>query len=48
MFAEAALSLAFDDLPETAGQVTTAQALGDALTGRLRAAGITFRVAAGG
>lgn len=48
MFAEAALSLAFDDLPPTAGQVTTAQAMGDALTGRLRAAGITFRVAATG
>ncbi|MGW7822283.1 saccharopine dehydrogenase family protein [Streptomyces puniciscabiei] len=46
MFAEAALSLAFDDLPPTAGQVTTAQAMGDALTERLRAAGITFRVAA--
>ncbi|MEV7690949.1 saccharopine dehydrogenase family protein [Streptomyces bungoensis] len=45
MFAEAALSLAFDDLPPTAGQVTTAQAMGDALTGRLRRAGITFRVA---
>ncbi|MCC5475426.1 saccharopine dehydrogenase family protein [Streptomyces barringtoniae] len=48
MFAEAALSLAFDDLPPTAGQVTTAQAMGDALTERLRAAGITFRVAATG
>ncbi|MEU0117145.1 saccharopine dehydrogenase NADP-binding domain-containing protein [Streptomyces bobili] len=46
MFAEAALSLAFDDLPETAGQVTTAVAMGDALTERLRAAGIRFRVAA--
>ncbi|GGW78778.1 saccharopine dehydrogenase [Streptomyces lucensis JCM 4490] len=46
MFAEAALSLAFDDLPPTAGQVTTAQAMGDALIERLRAAGITFRVAA--
>ncbi|WP_406443513.1 saccharopine dehydrogenase NADP-binding domain-containing protein [Streptomyces sp. NBC_00631] len=46
MFAEAALSLAFDDLPPTAGQVTTAQAMGDALTERLRAAGIAFRVAA--
>ncbi|MEU6576615.1 saccharopine dehydrogenase NADP-binding domain-containing protein [Streptomyces sp. NPDC046805] len=46
MFAEAALSLAFDDLPPTAGQVTTAAAMGDALTERLRAAGITFRVAA--
>jgi short subunit dehydrogenase-like uncharacterized protein len=46
MFAESALSLAFDDLPPTAGQVTTAQAMGDALTGRLRRAGIVFRVAA--
>ncbi|MEU6195761.1 saccharopine dehydrogenase NADP-binding domain-containing protein [Streptomyces sp. NPDC047061] len=46
MFAEAALSLAFDDLPPTVGQVTTAQAMGDALTERLRAAGIGFRVAA--
>lgn len=47
IFAEAALSLALDDLPPTAGQVTTAVAMGDALTERLRAAGITFRVAAG-
>ncbi|MFI2411123.1 saccharopine dehydrogenase family protein [Streptomyces sp. NPDC018947] len=46
MFAEAALSLALDDLPPTAGQVTTAVAMGDALTERLRSAGITFRVAA--
>jgi len=46
MFAESALSLAFDDLPPTAGQVTTAVAMGDALTERLRGAGITFRVAA--
>ncbi|WP_326719383.1 saccharopine dehydrogenase NADP-binding domain-containing protein [Streptomyces sp. NBC_00243] len=46
MLAESALSLAFDELPETAGQVTTAVAMGDALTERLRAAGITFRVAA--
>ncbi|MFH8799098.1 saccharopine dehydrogenase family protein [Streptomyces sp. NPDC017936] len=46
MLAEAALALAFDDLPETAGQVTTAVAMGDALTERLRAAGIRFRVAA--
>lgn len=46
MFAEAALSLAFDDLPPTAGQVTTAVAMGDALIARLRGAGITFRVAA--
>ncbi|MEU7057677.1 saccharopine dehydrogenase NADP-binding domain-containing protein [Streptomyces sp. NPDC046197] len=46
MFAESALSLALDDLPETAGQVTTAVAMADALIGRLRAAGLTFRVAA--
>jgi short subunit dehydrogenase-like uncharacterized protein len=46
MFAESALALALDDLPPTAGQVTTAVAMGDALTERLRAAGIRFRVAA--
>jgi saccharopine dehydrogenase (NAD+, L-glutamate forming) len=42
MLAEASMSLARDDLPETAGQVTTAQAMGDALTDRLTRAGITF------
>ncbi|WP_328967676.1 saccharopine dehydrogenase family protein [Streptomyces sp. NBC_00239] len=46
MLAESALCLAYDELPATAGQVTTAVAMGDALTARLRAAGITFRVAA--
>ncbi|MFD5775914.1 saccharopine dehydrogenase family protein [Streptomyces fungicidicus] len=46
MLAEGALCLALDDLPPTAGQVTTAVAMGDALTARLRAAGIRFRVAA--
>ncbi|MEU0724737.1 saccharopine dehydrogenase NADP-binding domain-containing protein [Streptomyces sp. NPDC006140] len=46
MLAESALCLAFDDLPKTAGQVTTAVAMGDALTGRLQAAGVRFRVAA--
>ncbi|MEV1080964.1 saccharopine dehydrogenase NADP-binding domain-containing protein [Streptomyces sp. NPDC050211] len=46
MFAESALCLAFDELPPTAGQVTTAVAMGDALTERLRGAGITIRVAA--
>ncbi|MEU4876349.1 saccharopine dehydrogenase NADP-binding domain-containing protein [Streptomyces sp. NPDC021608] len=46
MFAEAALALACDALPPTAGQVTTAVAMGDALTGRLTRAGIRFRVAA--
>lgn len=45
MFAESALCLAFDALPKTSGQVTTAVAMGDALLERLRAAGITFRVA---
>jgi len=44
MLAHSALCLAFDDLPETAGQVTTAQAMGDALLARLREAGIEFRV----
>ena len=42
MLAESALCLAFDELPETAGQVTTATAMGDALTARLRRAGIAF------
>ena len=42
MLSEAALCLAFDDNPATAGQVTTAQAMGDALLARLQAAGITF------
>ncbi|XVQ06472.1 saccharopine dehydrogenase family protein [Spirillospora sp. CA-255316] len=44
MLAESALCLAFDDLPETSGQVTTATAMGDALIGRLDRAGVTFRV----
>ena len=44
MLAESALCLAYDDLPETAGQVTTAQAMGDALLTRLRRAGIAFSV----
>ncbi|MEI5009337.1 saccharopine dehydrogenase NADP-binding domain-containing protein [Streptomyces sp. PmtA] len=45
MLAESALGLALDELPATAGQVTTAVAMGDALLARLRAAGIVFRVA---
>jgi short subunit dehydrogenase-like uncharacterized protein len=44
MLAESALCLAFDDLPQTAGQVTTAQAMGHALMERLQRAGITFTV----
>jgi short subunit dehydrogenase-like uncharacterized protein len=44
MLAESALCLAFDDLPTTAGQVTTAVAMGDALVDRLVKAGISFDV----
>ena len=44
MLSEAALALAFDDLPETAGQVTTAVAMGDALLTRLQKAGLRFEV----
>jgi saccharopine dehydrogenase (NAD+, L-glutamate forming) len=44
MLAEAALCLAFDDNPETAGQVTTAQAMGETLLARLQAAGLRFEV----
>src|SRR4051794_30998300 len=48
MLAESALCLAFDDgLPSTAGQVTTAQAMGDALLARLQRAGIVFQVIEG-
>ncbi|MGW4487946.1 saccharopine dehydrogenase family protein [Amycolatopsis sp. NPDC004368] len=43
MLAESALCLAFDDLPATAGQVTTATAMGDALIERLTRAGLGFR-----
>ena len=48
MIAESALCLAHDDLPETAGQVTTAAAMGDALIERLQRAGIEFEVLEGG
>ncbi|MCC3777716.1 trans-acting enoyl reductase family protein [Streptomyces sp. UNOB3_S3] len=44
MFAEASLCLALDDLPATAGQVTPAVAMGDALLERLAAAGLPYRV----
>ena len=44
MLAESALSLAFDDNPETAGQVTTAVAMGERLRERLVRAGLTFTV----
>jgi len=46
MLAESALCLILDDNPETAGCVTTAQAMGDNLLGRLRAAGMGFDVVA--
>ena len=44
MLAESALCLAFDDLPEVAGQTTTAIAMGDALTARLASRGLAFEV----
>jgi short subunit dehydrogenase-like uncharacterized protein len=44
MLAESGLCLAFDALPESAGQVTTAAAMGDALQSRLEAAGIGFQL----
>ncbi len=44
MLSQSALCLAFDALPSTAGQVTTVQAMGDALLGRLQTAGMSFRV----
>jgi short subunit dehydrogenase-like uncharacterized protein len=44
MLAESGLCLAFDELPERSGQLTTAVAMGDALLERLQKAGITFNV----
>ena len=44
MLGESALCLALDDLPASAGQVTTAVAMGDALRERIERAGITFTV----
>ena len=44
MLAESALCVAFDDLPATAGQVTTAVAMGQPLVDRLTRAGLSFRV----
>jgi short subunit dehydrogenase-like uncharacterized protein len=46
MLGESALCLAFDELPKTSGQVTTAVAMGDRLVDRLVHAGLTFRVVA--
>jgi short subunit dehydrogenase-like uncharacterized protein len=47
MLSESALCLAYDQLPERAGQLTTAVAMGDKLIERLQAAGISFRVLEG-
>jgi len=47
MLAESALSLAFDELPQLAGQLTPVQAMGDALLDRLQRSGMTFRVVSG-
>jgi short subunit dehydrogenase-like uncharacterized protein len=44
MLAESAMCLAFDELPDSAGQLTPAVAMGDALIERLTSAGIQFRV----
>ncbi|MGH9095803.1 MAG: saccharopine dehydrogenase, partial [Acidimicrobiales bacterium] len=44
MISEAALCLVHDDLPPSAGQVTTAIAMGGTLRGRLQRAGMTFRI----
>jgi short subunit dehydrogenase-like uncharacterized protein len=44
MLAESGLCLAFDHLPASAGQVTTAVAMGDSLLARLQKAGIGFEV----
>jgi short subunit dehydrogenase-like uncharacterized protein len=44
MLAESGLCLAFDELPERSGQLTTAVAMGDALLERLQKAGIQFSV----
>ena len=44
MLAESALCLAFDDLPTLSGQLTTAQAMGDALLERVQRGGLTFEV----
>ena len=46
MLAESALCLAHDQLPERAGQLTPAVAMGQPLIDRLQRAGIGFEVAA--
>jgi short subunit dehydrogenase-like uncharacterized protein len=44
MLAESGLCLAFDELPERSGQLTTVASMGDMLLTRLQNAGIAFRV----
>jgi short subunit dehydrogenase-like uncharacterized protein len=44
MLAESALCLAHDDLPQRAGQLTPAVAMGQALIDRLQRQGISFEV----
>jgi len=44
MLAESGLCLAFDELPQRSGQLTTTAAMGDALLERLQKAGIRFQV----
>lgn len=44
MISESALCLAFDELPPTSGQQTTASAMGAVLRARLEAQGIIFRL----
>jgi short subunit dehydrogenase-like uncharacterized protein len=48
MLAESALCLAHDELPDRAGQITPAVAMGDKLITRLQRAGIEFGVVSGG
>jgi saccharopine dehydrogenase (NAD+, L-glutamate forming) len=45
MLGESALCMAFDNVADIAGQVTTAAAMGDALVERLQKAGLTIEVA---
>ena len=47
MLAESSLCLLRDEVPATAGQVTTAQAMGLALVDRLTSAGMRFRILQG-
>jgi short subunit dehydrogenase-like uncharacterized protein len=48
MLAESGLCLAFDELPERSGQLTTAVAMGGALLERVQKAGIRFQVTESG